>query len=104
MRLFTQLARDERASFLGEVALVDGSSRVRRAGVVFHDTLFDENVSSHIAYGFAYPEAIAGAIELDTDQRIAAGLNVSSVHTDVAIGGPEVLIEGVLTELNRSAA
>jgi len=53
-----ELANDDRAPFLGEVAIVDGSSRVRQAGVVFHDTLFDENVSSHIAYGNAYPEAV----------------------------------------------
>ncbi len=56
-----ELARDPRAAFLGEVALVDGSSRVRQAGVVFHDALYDENVGCHIAYGMAYTDAVPGS-------------------------------------------
>ena len=50
-----QMASDERAPFLGEVALVDGSSRVRQTGLVFQNTLFDEYASCHIAYGAAFP-------------------------------------------------
>ena len=90
-----ELERDPRAPFLGEVALVDGSSRVRQAGVVFHDALYDENVGCHIAYGTAYTEAAAGTAELSPDERIARGVNVATVHTDVTIGGPEVSVDGV---------
>jgi aminopeptidase len=93
-----QLASDDRAPFLGEVALVDGSSRVRRAGVVFHDTLFDENVAAHIAWGAAYAEALEGADRLDAEGRIAAGLNEATVHTDVAIGAADVAIEGLAAD------
>jgi aminopeptidase len=90
-----QLDRDERARFLGEVALVDGSSRVRQAGITFHDTLFDENVGCHIAYGISYSEAVPGADDLDPEAQMALGLNVASSHTDVTIGGPEVDVEGI---------
>ncbi|MFL5681262.1 MAG: aminopeptidase, partial [Chloroflexota bacterium] len=90
-----QLEADERAPFLGEVALVDGSSAVRKAGVVFRDTLFDENVGAHIAWGAAYAEAIDGAADLDAAGRIAIGLNEAPVHTDVTIGAPDVTIEGL---------
>ena len=67
-----QLAvRTTSAPFLGEVALVDGSSRVRQTGLVFHDTLFDENASCHIAYGSGLPMAVDGADGLENDELIS---------------------------------
>ena len=56
-----QLATDEQARFLGEVALVDGTSAVKRTGLVFKDTLFDENATCHIAYGNGLPMCVDGA-------------------------------------------
>ena len=55
-----QLESDAQAPYLGEIALVDGSSRIRQTGLVFHDTLFDENASCHIAYGSGLPMAVDG--------------------------------------------
>ncbi len=90
-----EVESDERARYLGEIALVDGSSRVRKSGIVFHDTLFDENAACHIAYGAGFPEVLPGFVDLPPDERIAGGLNVAPLHTDITVGGPEVDVDGI---------
>jgi aminopeptidase len=94
----THVGMDEGASRLGEVALVDADSRVGRTGLVFYDTLFDENAASHIALGIAIAKAIDGATELSPEERQARGVNHSSIHTDFMIGSRELEIAGVTAE------
>ena len=89
-----QLATDEQAPFLGEVALVDGSSPVKQAGLVFSDTLFDENATCHIAFGSGFPDALGRTVS-SSDELLEAGINVSQIHTDFMIGGAEVDVDGL---------
>ncbi len=89
------VASDDGASRLGEVALVDRSSKVGQTGLVFYDTLFDENASSHIALGAAINQAVPRASRLSADERHEQGINHSSLHTDFMIGSPAVDVWGV---------
>jgi aminopeptidase len=90
-----QLDSDEGARSLGEVSLVEGSSRVRAAGVTFHDTLYDENVGCHVAWGQGFQFCIPDGNSLSQEELAARGLNFSSVHTDVVIGGPGIDVDGI---------
>jgi aminopeptidase len=91
----THVGSDEGAARLGEVALVDRTSRVGRTGLIFYDTLFDENAASHIALGDAILQAVPGAEKLSPEERNARGVNHSSLHTDFMIGSDEVAVAGV---------
>jgi len=85
-----QLESVENADRLGEVALVTGESRVGRSSALFYSTLFDENATCHIAYGSGYPTSVDG--------EPGKGLNVSNIHVDFMIGGPELEVDALLAD------
>jgi aminopeptidase len=89
-----QLDTDEGARSLGEVSLVDRDSRIAKAGILFHNTLFDENAGCHVAWGQSFPFAVADGLNQSNDERYEIGLNRSAVHTDVVIGGDGMTVTG----------
>lgn len=86
---------DEGASRLGEIALVSASSPVARTGLLFANTLYDENAASHLALGSGYRFCVAGGETMDEQQFAAVGGNESIVHVDFMIGSTELDIDGV---------
>ena len=90
-----EMTTDDGARYLGEVALVDRESRVRRTGIVFLDTLFDENAACHVAWGQGIPTALDGGEEMTEAELVDCGYNDSIVHTDFMVGGPDVSAFGV---------
>lgn len=89
-----QLGTDEGARSLGEVSLVDRDSRIAKADILFHNTLFDENAACHIAWGQSFPFAVADGLKKNNEERYEIGLNNSAVHTDVVIGGDGMTVTG----------
>lgn len=89
-----QVATDEGSSRLGEVSLVDRDSRIAKAGIVFQNTLFDENAGCHVAWGQSFPFAVEGGMTMSEEERSGLGLNMSGVHTDVVVGGDGITVTG----------
>jgi aminopeptidase len=92
------LETDEGASRLGEVALVPYSSPISKSGLLFYNTLFDENAASHIALGQAYSSCIRGGTEMVPAELAARGANESLIHIDWMIGSEEIDVEGILAD------
>jgi len=89
------LSTDEGARRLGEVALVPHSSPISRSGILFFNTLYDENAASHIALGQAYSKCIRDGGKLTAAQLADRGANASLIHIDWMIGSGEVDVDGV---------
>lgn len=86
---------DEGGRRLGEVALVPHSSPISASGIVFNNTLFDENAASHVAVGQSYTETMRGGQKMSKEERAAKGANSSLIHVDWMIGSGAIDIDGV---------
>ncbi len=86
---------DEGSAYLGEVALISYDSPIRETGILFYNTLFDENASCHLALGRAYPMNIKGGTEMTQEELNEAGANYSMTHVDFMFGSREMHIEGI---------
>jgi len=89
------LDSDEGAVRLGEIALVPHESPVSQSGLIFYNTLFDENASCHIALGKAYPTNLEGGSAMNSEELDKHGVNDSLIHVDFMIGSEHMDIDGV---------
>ncbi|GAB0118629.1 aminopeptidase [Acidisoma sp. 7E03] len=89
------LETDAGAARLGEVALVPHSSPISKSGILFYNTLYDENAACHIALGQAYNKCIQNFEQMSEEQLQAAGANRSLIHIDWMIGSGEIDIDGI---------
>ena len=93
-QLDKMLTMDEGAAKLGEVALIPKSSPISQSGVLFYETLFDENASCHVALGAGFPDAIDGYMDKTLEECQAIGINDSMIHVDFMIGADDLMITG----------
>ncbi|HGF7301449.1 TPA: aminopeptidase [Enterococcus hirae] len=93
--LETLLNTDEGARSLGEVALVPDPSPISQSGIIFYNTLFDENASNHLALGSAYAFSVEGGTEMTDEELVQAGLNRSQTHVDFMVGSDQMNIDGI---------
>ena len=83
---------DEGAAYLGECALVPYNSPIRESGLLFYNTLFDENAACHLALGMGFPECVADFKNRTREECRALGVNDSLIHEDFMIGTKDLCI------------
>ena len=94
---------DEGSSYLGEVALVPYESPISKSGILFFNTLFDENASCHLALGRAYPMNIKGGVDMSEEELQKAGANHSMTHVDFMFGSEDMKITGICGDQSEVA-
>ena len=101
--LLKVLDTDEGARRLGEIALVPHSSPISKSGLMFFNTLFDENAACHVAIGQCYSKCFVGGETLTPEEVAARGGNASLIHIDWMIGSGELDIDGLDADGGRTA-
>jgi aminopeptidase len=86
---------DDGSAYLGEVALISHDSPISNSGILFFNTLFDENASCHLALGRAYPMNVKGGTEMSVEELEKVGSNQSMAHVDFMFGSADMAIEGI---------
>ena len=86
---------DEGSAYLGEAALVPYDSPICQSGILFYNTLFDENAACHLALGFGFPDCVEGGLDMGLEKVHALGVNDSMVHEDFMIGTADLSIDAV---------
>ncbi|MDD3831239.1 MAG: aminopeptidase [Clostridia bacterium] len=86
---------DEGSCYLGEVALIGKNSPISQLGILFYNTLFDENASCHLALGKGYPSTVKGGVAMTKEQLDKVGVNESAEHCDFMVGTTDMNIEGI---------
>ena len=92
------LDTDAGARRLGEVALISKNTPIRESGILFYDTLYDENASCHLALGIGFPECYEGGYDMDAAELERRGVNASSTHVDFMIGTDDMDIVGIMPD------
>ena len=92
------IAMDEGAAYLGECALVPYTSPIRESGLLFYNTLFDENAACHLALGRGFTNLLRGYENMSEDEAHERGINKSIVHEDFMIGTADMSVIGVCTD------
>ena len=92
------VSMDEGASQLGEVALIPYNSPINNTGILFYETLFDENASCHLALGAGFTNLIKDYEKYTLDELKEKGINDSMIHVDFMIGSKDMNIVGITKE------
>ncbi len=95
------ISMDEGAAYLGEVALVPYNSPIRESGILFYNTLFDENAACHLALGHGFTNVLKDFDQCTTEECYARGINDSQIHVDFMIGTEDLSITGITGDGKR---
>ena len=86
---------DEGSRHLGECALISKNTPIRQSGLLFYNTLYDENASCHLALGMGFPDCYENGVNMDKESLLAAGVNDSATHVDFMIGADDLNVFGI---------
>ena len=95
------ISMDEGAGYLGECALIAYDSPINNTGILFYNTLFDENASCHLALGRGFNECLEGFEAMSVEDCEKAGINSSMIHVDFMIGSKDMAITGITKDGKR---